>query len=272
MDKQIHIKASVLASFIFALVVNALANILPFNGIDTGQVSNLYINLFTPASYTFAIWGLIYGFLAIYVLSVLGIINKKERHLSDWHLKIAWLFVFSNLANGLWMIAWHYQFLLVSVILMMVILLSLLLIRFEVHKHILTDHEVFCIRNPFSIYLGWITVATVANITAFLVSIQWSQWGIGEEIWFIAILLVATIIGLATMDHFKDVLYGFVLMWSYMGIVIKHWSPDGFAGVYTYGKWAVLVFFVLLTIATLRILLQKRQQAVGQETKVDNHQ
>ncbi len=129
-------------------------------------------------------------------------------------------------------IAWHYRKFEISVVLMGAILLTLILIHLEMDKITLTTLEKIVFRLPFSLYFAWITVAAVANVTALLVARGWSRFGMTEQSWAVIMLLVAAAIGIVTMLVRRDIAYGLVFIWAYIGILIKHQSPDGFAKKY----------------------------------------
>jgi hypothetical protein len=214
------------------VVVNTLANTIPLNGRQTGEVSDLYGNLFAPAGITFAIWGVIYILLALHVLYQWGVFHQPDRLSGPLLGKVGTLFSVSSVANSLWIFAWHYDFIWLSALLIISMLVLLILIIRELQTVELTTREELLVRLPFSVYFGWITVATVANITAWLVSIRWSGWGLSEPGWAVVIIAVAAAIGTATMLRNRDIAYGLVLLWAFLGILIKHTMGTGFAGKY----------------------------------------
>jgi len=246
------IKILTTVTFLIMIVVNALANILPINGVTTGEVSDAYENLFAPAGITFAIWGLIYFLLAGYTLYQLGFFQGGEKYIKIELLeKIGILFSISSIANSIWIFLWHYNFIPLTVIFMIIILICLIMIVTEISKHKLTFREQLFIRLPFSVYLGWITIATIANITTFLVSIGWNGFGISDVTWTIIILIVGVIISALTIIKFKDIAYGLVIIWAYMGIYIKHTSLNGFAGQYPTIITTVIISIVIIIIVEL---------------------
>lgn len=256
------IKIFVLLTFIAMVSVNALANILPINGVNTGQVSDSYPNLFTPAAYTFAIWGLIYFFLAIYSLYHMGLLRRqnirgRERFLN----RIGICFSISSIANMLWILAWHYGYIGISVILMGIILISLIRIHSIMGEINLTPRERFFVRLPFSIYFGWITVATIANITAFLVSINWNGFGISESIWTVIILLVGVLIGSLTLIKDRNIPYGLVIVWAYVGILMKHISDTGFGGEYRI-VIVTTIISIIITIASMIYAISRPRKQI----------
>ncbi|SES80960.1 hypothetical protein SAMN03080614_100930 [Anaerobranca gottschalkii DSM 13577] len=198
------------------VIVNSLANILLINGMRTEDISDSYPNLFAPAGITFSIWGIIYLLLFVYLIYQLGLIGKYSSRISKEKFNtIGLYFVISSLANTLWIFLWHYDLISLTVIPMLIILLSLIRISKE------TTGEYWMVSLPFSVYYGWITVATIANLTIFLVSIGWGGFSLSEGTWMVIILLVGTIIGSSVVIKNKDIPYGLVFLWAYTGIVIN---------------------------------------------------
>ncbi len=256
--RNIFIKIITTVSFLIMIIVNSLANIIPINGVTTGEVSDSYENLFAPAGYTFAIWGLIYILLAAYTLYQLGFFNtNKITDMSLLFNKIGLFFSISSIANALWIFSWHYYIIGLSLIFMIVILLCLIIIVEEINKNELSFKDIFFIRIPFSVYFGWITIATIANVTTFLVSIGWDGFGISEVAWTVIIITVGLLISIVTILKNKDIAYGLVIIWAYVGILVKHISPNGFDGQYTSIITTTVISIVILIIVELYILKSK---------------
>lgn len=254
-------KILVSTTFLIMIIINSLANILPINGQGTGQVSDSYPNLFAPAGLTFAIWGLIYLLLAGYTLYQLGLF-QKDRSASqvNWLEKTRLYFSVSSIANSAWIFSWHYHLIPVSMLLMIVILVCLILINQAIKNQQLSIKEKIFIRLPFSIYFGWITVATIANATTLLVSMDWKGFGISEPTWAIMIIITGMLIGAVTTIMNRDLAYGLVLVWAYAGILIKHISANGFSGQYPEVITTVIVCIVLLVIASAYIIFSNRKR------------
>lgn len=254
------IKITVAVTYLIMVIVNALANILPINGIDTGAISDSYPNLFAPAGLTFSIWGVIYLLLLGYTLYQFGLFQgDKSKVKTELLRKIGIVFSASSVVNATWIFSWHYRMIGLSVILMLVILLSLIYINQLILKEKLDQKEKLFIRLPFSVYFGWITVATIANITTLLVDIGWNGFGISESIWTILIIVIGLVIGAVTMIRNHDIAYGLVIIWAYAGILIKHMSQDGFAGQYTCIIMTVIACIVLMGVAIGYVLFAKKQ-------------
>lgn len=216
-------------AYVAMVTVNFLANGLPINNRSTGAISDAYPNLFAPAGITFSIWGLIYLLLAGYVIYQFV---KSSQGKANLFSKINPIFIISSLANISWIFAWHYDYIGLSVIIMAVILLSLIKIANILRAEKFTSLEKLFIKVPFSVYFGWITVAAIANITVFLVSLGWNGFGIADFVWTSIILVVGALIGIWRTNHDKNIAYALVLVWAYLGILLKHFSATGFNGQY----------------------------------------
>lgn len=216
-----------LIGFIFVVIVNGLANALPINNKTTGALSDQYPNLFVPAGLTFSIWGLIYLLLAIFV--VYGIVKAfKSDNNGSFIDRIGIFFFLTCIFNAGWIFAWHYQIVPLSMLLMLLLLACLIAIylRLSIGKSKATNQEKYIIHLPFSVYLGWITVATIANATALLVDANWNTFGLGEQFWTVSVIVVAIIIALTAIFQRRDIFYGLVVDWALAGILIKRLAVD----------------------------------------------
>ncbi|MCX6717269.1 MAG: tryptophan-rich sensory protein [Candidatus Taylorbacteria bacterium] len=226
--KKILNKVFVPVAFVIMLLVNYLATALPLGGRSTGEISDNYPNFFTPAGYAFAIWGLIYTLLLIYV------VYQFSRADSKLVTQVNRIFLVNALLNALWLFAWHYNIVWLSLVLMIGLLVTLIKIADILRQSALTQKERIIIRLPFSIYFGWITVATIANVTIFLLSLGWNGFGIAESIWTVIVLLVGAIIGSWRTISDRNIPYALVLIWAYGAILSKHLSEgaSGFASAH----------------------------------------
>lgn len=261
-NSRLSKKLFIVITFILMVAVNILANLIPINGVTTGDVSNAYPNLLTPAAYTFSIWGLIYFLLGLHTLYQLGFFRKEncssvENDLLNY---VGFYFSISSIANSAWIIAWHYFMIPLSVLLMIIILISLILINEHVTKYKLNSRDKLFVRLPFSIYFGWITVATITNITVLLVSLEWSGFGLSDVFWTTAVLLTGVIIGIATIIKNSDIAYGLVFIWAYNGILVKHISPNGFAFQYKPIVYTAIICIIILIIAEFLVLFKKNNR------------
>jgi hypothetical protein len=235
-----------LVSFLFALVMNALANILPLNGLSTGEISDLYFNYFAPTGLTFSIWAVIYIGLSIYLFFR---VKLKDQFLEKLTIKqlnqIDILFGISSLANGLWIISWHYLQFYLSLLWMIVILIALIFINQIIKK---ISGKIFI---PFRIYFGWITIATVANVTTLIVSDAnrfrwlWNGGEVSQQIMTLIILIIAIIIGALTTLLQEDLYYGSVIIWALFGIYLRHTENLPDFGITMISRAALIGIFVI---------------------------
>jgi len=204
------IKILNLLAFVIVLVMNYLANALPLNGKTTGELSAEYPNLFVPAGITFSIWGIIYLLLAVFIVMQFMDVNKELVS------AIGWAFVLSSIFNGLWIVAWHYQKLPLSLLIMLGLLASLIFINYH-----LKGYPSGVIKATFGIYLGWICIATIANVTALLVNYNWGGWGISQEAWAIILIGVGTLISAVALLRLNNPFLALAVIWAFAGIIIK---------------------------------------------------
>ena len=209
--------------FLGMVIVNAVAVTLPINNKTTGELSDQYPNLFVPTGLTFSIWGLIYMLLAIFVIYGLVVAIRKGCEKASFIENIGVLFFISCLANIGWIFAWHYGILPLSIGLMLILLgtLTTIYLRLRIGKSDSTRTEKYLIHLPFSVYLGWITIATIANVTALLVDINWNTFGLGEPFWAVAVIIVGIVITLSILFTRKDLFYCLVIDWALLGILLK---------------------------------------------------
>jgi len=201
------------------IIVNVLANALPFNGLTTGEISDRFKVYFVPAGYVFSIWGVIYlGLIAFAIYQALPQQQQNPRL-----QRIGFLPVITAMANMAWIVLWHYEHFLWTVPVMLVLLASLILtyLRLDIGRTRPTVVERWSVDIPTSIYLGWITVATIANVTALLDFIHWNGLGIAPEIWTVIMLAVATLVAAVVSISRRDTAYLLVLVWAFVGIAVK---------------------------------------------------
>lgn len=231
-NKMISIAAAI--SYILMVLANFMANALPLNGLFTADITNkLYPNLFTPAGWTFSIWGFIYFMLLLYILYSLNIIKAlnpiEEPQVLE---KVGILFTISSVLNIAWLFAWHYDVIVLSEIFMIGLWVVLSLIHKEVRSTKLTKLQYVYVKFPFSIYFGWITVALVANTVVMLVSLDFGFFGLPEVVWVKYVIVAGAIFAGFLGLKFKDIVYSFVPVWGYVGILMNHALPSGHGNQY----------------------------------------
>ncbi len=259
------VKVLVAVTYLVMVAVNYLANALPLNGRGTGEVSNAYPSLFTPAGVTFSIWGVIYLLLGAHVLYQLGFFRDGPDSAQQTALlnRVGVLFAVSSLANTAWVFAWHYDLIPLSAVLIVVILVCLAAIVTTVRDAHLTGRRRWFIGVPFSVYFGWTTVAVVANMTVLLVSRKWDGFGLGDAAWAVIMVLVAMAIGTVTMLRNRDVAYGLVLIWAFAGILLRQTSASDLDGRYPGIIAAAVVSLVVFVAAEGFLIKSGANRTVG---------
>tara|TARA_R110002050_G_scaffold110427_3_gene222640 strand:- start:8373 stop:9170 length:798 start_codon:yes stop_codon:yes gene_type:complete len=225
MERKYYLLTALNTLALAAMVVfNYLAVSLPLNGMRTGDVSDLYPNLFVPAGFTFAIWGVIYlSLFGSIAYQIFALLKKDQRALLGQSLIGLW-FGISSVLNVAWLFAWHYLMPLMALFIMIALLLSLIQIYRNLGIGIRqTKHsERFFMHLPFSLYLGWISVATIANTTAVLVHYNFSGWGLPAEFYTGILVLIAGLLALGFLQYNVDLFFALAITWATFGIYYRH--------------------------------------------------
>lgn len=211
-------RALVIVALAATIFVNYLSNALPINGRTPGEISDSFPVRFTPAGYVFSIWSIIYlGLIAYAIYQALPSQRANPRLRA-----IGWPFVLSCVANSGWIFAWHYGLYPLSLLIMLVLLGSLI----TVYRHLYPAYrtvaaaERWTTHIPFRIYLGWITVATIANATIVLYNWGWQGAPLTAETWAALLIYIATVIGFFFALRLRDIAYTLVLVWAFVGIYV----------------------------------------------------
>lgn len=213
-----------------ALTLNALANIIPINGVNTGQVSDSIPNLFVPAGITFSIWGLIYLLTLFFTVYQLVLAFSQEESKQGLAARVGIWYILVSLGNAAWILAWHYRMIPLSVALMLLILFSLVVFYQKANPNSRKSSgimETMAFRVMAGVYLGWISVATIANITALFVSMGLGNLWPGAVFWTIFLLITAGTLAIIIMFTRNDAAYALVTAWAVLGIFLKRQKLDG---------------------------------------------
>ena len=246
----------VLVAALTTIVFNTAANILPLNDLNTGEISDRFEVFFVPAGYVFTIWSLIYlGLIAYAIYQVLPAQAQNSRLRS-----IGYIFILSCAANIAWLILWHYEIFEITIVAMLVLLISLIAIylRLDIGRVEVSTAEQWAVHIPFSVYLGWITVATIANTSQLLFYLGWNGWGVSAVTWAVIMLTSGVVISILMTLTRADVAYSLVLVWAYVGIAVKHSNTSQVATSALVGAGIILVVLIIV------MFRQYRQQAAVQ--------
>lgn len=242
-------------AFLAVLIVNYLANALPLNGKNTGELSDQCPNLFTPAGLTFSIWGIIYGWLAVLIGFQIGALfrPKLATRVEPIVDKIGWLFFATCILNVSWIFAWHWEYLALSVVIMTGFLVTLLRLNenIGVGDSKVNNLEKWLSHFPLGIYQGWITVAIIANVTAHLVTSGWRGGGLGEPAWAILMIVIGSAAAIFMLFRQNNIGHGLAVSWALLGIYLKR-SESQDIGSPTVGLIAMIAMVILIVITATR--------------------
>nr|WP_290225737.1 tryptophan-rich sensory protein [Trichocoleus desertorum] len=236
-------------AIIATLLVNALSNFFPIAGLNIGEVANTILGgvQITPANYAFAIWGLIYIGLIAYGVYQFGPAQRQDPTIR----RVDTLLIVACLAQIAWVYLFTLQLFWPSVVAMVAILLSLIgaYLRLGTGKGRVSRNRQWFAQTPFSIYLGWISVATIVNVASALYSSGWDGWGLGATSWTVVMLVVGAIIGSIVAVQRADVAFTSVFIWAFVAIALRQVATS-----------AILVTAIGGAIAMAALLLWSRSK------------
>jgi translocator protein len=240
-------------AFIAMLTLNFLSNSLPLNGKNPAQLSDQWPNFFVPAGLTFAIWGIIYTLLIVWiVVQIISFFRDKSKEIIFPNIQqIGYLFLLTCFFNMAWLFAWHWEQLILSLILMIGLFVSLLLLNEKIRsgRQKLNNQQKFS-HATFTIYQGWISIALIANVTAILVNYQWSGWGIAPQMWATIMIVIGTLIAAFMVFSRNQIFHGLVVIWALYGIYFKR---NALNDAETVKMTAIVCIFALAIVVSLRV-------------------
>jgi hypothetical protein len=215
-------------AYVVMLVVNYLSVSIPIGGVTTAEIANRYPIYFLPASFTFSVWGVIYAALGLFIVEQF----RRKRRDDPRLRRIGWLFVVSCLANSAWLILFQNLLFVLSLVAMLVLLVTLIMIyrRLEIGRPTVRRGRAgareatwtrWSIQVPFSLYLAWISVATITNASYVLYVLGWNGFGLSGQVWAIVMLVVAAVLTLVVVADRRDIAYTLVVVWAFLGIAAR---------------------------------------------------
>jgi len=255
-----------LVFYVIAFAVSNLSQLKIFGGVTNADISNKYDTVFTPAGLTFAIWGVIY--LSLFGFTIYHLIRayKDDVHseASQDLLNIGNLFIINNIATTCWVFAFTYEYLLTSMLLIIIQLITLIkiFINLSLFNNNKTLSNKLFTQFPLTIYFAWLCVANIANISLYLVSVNWDGFGIAPAIWAIVLIIITVVLSTFIIIGKKNPFFGLVIVWALYGIVLKRTAVNEteFSDV-IFIAWAGFGFVSALTIYQLfKIATYKKQQ------------
>jgi Ca2+/Na+ antiporter len=250
MKKNMLNKVGLVVAVAVTLVVNMAAVLLPLNNKTTAEISDSFEVYFVPANYVFGVWSIIYlGLIAFAIYQA----TLKD---SDYALvkKMTPAVILASIFNSLWLFMWHYEIFAWTLVLMIMLLISLLAIYYIFKQAKPSEKpryfELF-IKLPFSIYLGWITVATVANVTDIFYLMGWNILSLPGQVWSAIMIAVASLLGVLMILRENDFAYASVIVWAITGIAVK-FPNEGVISI------TVLVSIIVLAVTAVAKQLKKK--------------
>lgn len=251
LDRDILRQFLNLVAILAAFGINILANVAPFNGQTIGEIANTVFRevLVTPANYAFAIWGLIY--LGLISLGVYQVLPRQRQNINL--RRIGYLLVLASLAQIFWVFFFQYQLFTLSLFAMLGILLPLIVIylRLEIGLRRFSQRERWLIQIPISIYLAWISVATIVNVATTLYALGWNGWGINPEVWSAIALVAGAAIGAIVSIQRADLAFVLVIVWALIAIAVRQ-ANIPLITIISGGLALALIILITLNLASRR--------------------
>jgi hypothetical protein len=253
--KTVALQIGNILAFIVTLAVNGLASTSILGGKTTAQISDQYATLITPAGYVFAIWGIIYALLAVFLVYQ-ALPSQKNK---PFHTQVSALFILSSAWNIGWIFLWQYGYIALSAALIVAFwaTLAAIYLRLKISKSDAPLREKACVQLPFSVYFAWVTVATAADIAAAASYAGWLKWVPADAVWGILAAAIVLVFSLVVIAARRDIAFGLVVIWALVGIAVKQIAVPSI--VYTAIIGAVIVAAALVAVV-LRSKLKTSKQ------------
>lgn len=265
-NSRLLVQGNIIA-FALTVVVNSLAgSTTVLGGKNTAAISDAHPTLVTPAGYVFSIWGVIYILLALFVLY-----QALPRNLGkEFQKRIGWLFALSSAVNIAWLFLWQFEYLSLSVPIMFLLLgtLTAIYLRLGIGKSGVSLRERLLVHLPFSVYLGWITIASIANVAIALVSVKTNGLGLSQDFWASAALIVVLAVTLLVIATRKDIGYSLVAIWAFLGIAQNH---VGNQTVVFLTESSAVIVVIALVAAIMVTRFRKNTNEISKMSTHDTH-
>ncbi len=233
--------------YLLTVGVNTMGAFGVINGLSQKEVSDTYPTLLTPSPSTFSIWGIIYVLLLISLIFM--IVKQQDKRIAKLIDTISLPFWIASLANMLWIIAFSFEMIGLSTLLIGVLVVSLAVINGRLRTPIGVGEKINAV--AFGLYNGWLIIATVVNVAAFLVQVKWNRFGLAESTWAIIILIAALLITLLIQLRLRNAMLTLPLAWAYYGIWQEHQAGGKHLGQFPEVALTAIVIACLYLVAAL---------------------
>lgn len=230
---------------IITLIINTLGAVGLINGLTQKQISDKYVTLITPSPSTFSIWSVIYSLLLISLIMM--IVKKNDPYYQKAIDNISNLFRISCILNIVWIVSFSFVLVEISTLFILGFVITLALIDTKLIE--IREGKRWLLPLSFGLYSGWLFIATVVNIAAALVKLNWNGFGLSNEIWGSIMLIVAIVLLIGILLKIRNAIFPLPIAWAYFGIYQFLQSPAGFKG-----EFATLQIIALIGIAVLIIV------------------
>ncbi len=214
--------------FLITLVINALGATGLINDLSQKEISDRFLTVITPSPSTFSIWSLIYTFLLTSIIVLIA--KRKDPYYQKAVDEIAGLFILSSILNIAWIVAFSYVLVEISTLFILGFVITLALIGRKLL--VIREGKRWLLPLAFGFYNGWLMIATVVNVAAALVKMEWNRFGLAEDVWGIIILAVAIVLVFLVMSSLRNAALPLPVAWAYFGIYQFLRAPEGFKGVF----------------------------------------
>ncbi|MDD2521224.1 MAG: tryptophan-rich sensory protein [Anaerolineaceae bacterium] len=240
--------------FVITLAVNALGATGVINGLTQKEISDQFVTLITPSPSTFSIWSVIYILLLLSI--VMMVARKNDPYYTKAVEEITPLFIISCLLNIAWIVTFSFVLVEISVLFILAFFIALVLICLKLLK--INDGKHWLLPVTFGMYAGWLLIASVVNIAAALVKINWNGFGISEVNWAIIILIVAILLLILIQTQIRNAIFPLPVAWAYFGIYQYLRSPEGFNGQYAQLETVAIIGAAILVLVAIASFIINR--------------
>ncbi|MBV7530108.1 hypothetical protein [Chitinophaga sp. sic0106] len=251
-------------AFVIMIAANVLAVKMPINGLTTAEVADRYPSLFAPAGFTFSIWSLIYlGLLAFTVCQQALAFTGSQEEMLRYHMeRMKHWFILSCILNAGWLFTWHYQLIPVAQLLMLLLFACLVKIHinFDIYNSSAPRKQKLFVQIPFSIYLGWIAVATLANFAALCAYADWFTSHQAQIKLTVVLIGIAALVSMYMVMYRNNILHALVSVWAFYGIMYKR-QTIGLSDEY-HIIYACIMGMGLIAITISWHLIRKQKSSV----------
>ena len=249
-----------LICLVLTLVMNTLGAIGLINGLTQKEISDMYVTLITPSPATFSIWSVIYSLLLLSMIVM--IVKKNNPYYQKVVDQISNLFRISCVLNIAWIVTFSFVLVEISVFFILGFVITLALINMRILE--IHEEKRWLLPVSFGLYSGWLLIATVVNIAAALVKLNWSGFGLTQETWGSIMLVVAILLVIGVVLKIRNVIFPLPIAWAYFGINQFLKSPTGFNGEFAtlqtvslFGMVVLIIISVILFVCNHFAILPK---------------